>query len=122
MSSPQGPIAPTGPPLVQVSESAGPLGVAETSLLLENATGFIPLLRAHILKEDRILYPMAERLLTGPEFDAMETEFEAFERTMRVDGGYDRLSALAEKLLAAFRPDPGRMAQAAQMVGCGAGR
>ncbi len=94
----------------------------ETGLLLENATGFIPLLRAHILKEDRILYPMAERLLTGPEMDAMETEFEAFERTMRADGSYDRLTGLAEKLLAAFRPDPGRMAEAAQMVGCGAGR
>jgi hemerythrin-like domain-containing protein len=108
--------------ILQVGEGAGPLAVTETGLLLENATGFILLLRAHILKEDRILYPMAERLLTGPEMDAMETEFEAFERVMRADGSYDRLTALAEKLLAACRPDPGRMAAAAQMVGGGAGR
>jgi hemerythrin-like domain-containing protein len=108
--------------ILQVGEGVGPLAATETSLLLENAAGFIPLLRAHILKEDRILYPMAERLLTGPEMEAMETEFEAFERTMRADGGYDRLTALAETLLASFRPDPGRMADASSMSACGAGR
>jgi hemerythrin-like domain-containing protein len=108
--------------LVQVSEGAGPLAVAETALLLENAGAFVPLLRSHILKEDRILYPMSERLLTGPEMDAMETEFEAFEKTMRADGTVDRLAALAERLCATFRPDPGRMAEAAAMAGCGAGR
>jgi hemerythrin-like domain-containing protein len=108
--------------LGQVGAGTGPLAVAETALLLESAAGFIPLLRAHILKEDRILYPMSERLLTGPEMDAMETEFEAFERTMRADGSYDRLTALAETLLATFRPDPVRMAEAASMAGCGAGR
>jgi hemerythrin-like domain-containing protein len=108
--------------LVQVGEGAGPLAVAETALLLENAGAFVPLLRSHILKEDRILYPMSERLLTGPEMDAMETEFEAFEKTMRADGTCDRLAALAESLCATFRPDPGRMAEAAASVGCGAGR
>ena len=30
----------------------------ETQLVLEHASAFIPLLRAHIQKEDRILYPM----------------------------------------------------------------
>ncbi len=108
--------------IFHVGEGVGPLGAAETALLLETAAGFIPLLRAHILKEDRILYPMSERLLTGPEMDAMETEFGAFEKTMRADGRYDRLIALAEKLLASFRPDAGRMTEAAGIAGCGAGR
>jgi hemerythrin-like domain-containing protein len=108
--------------LVQVGEATGPLAVAETALLLETAGAFVPLLRSHILKEDRILYPMSERLLTGPEMDAMETEFDAFERTMRADGTCDRLAALAETLCATFRPDPGRMAEAAASAGCGAGR
>jgi hemerythrin-like domain-containing protein len=97
----------------------GPLAPVETQLVLEHAGAFIPLLRAHILKEDRILYPMAVRLLTGPELDAMETDFEAFEARMRADGSYDRLYVLADRLTAAYRPDPARMAAAAQMVGCG---
>ena len=104
--------------LRQVGDGMGALAAAEIRLVLENAGAFIPLLRAHILKEDRILYPMAVRLLTGPEMDAMETDFAAFEARMRADGSYDRLHGLADRLTAAFRPDPARMA-AAQMVGCG---
>ena len=97
----------------------GPLAAMETQLVLENAGAFIPLLRVHILKEDRILYPMAVRLLTGPELDAMETDFEAFEARMRADGSYDRLRGLADRLSTSFRPDPARMAAAANLVGCG---
>jgi len=105
--------------LRQVGDGTGPLSAAETLLVLENAGAFIPLLRAHILKEDRILYPMAVRLLTGPDMDAMETEFEAVDARLRADGSLDRLHGLAERLTAAFRPDPARMAAAARMVGCG---
>ena len=97
----------------------GPLTAVQTQLVLEHARDFIPLLRAHIQKEDRILYPMAIRLLDGPELDALETAFERFEAGLRADGSYDRLLALAESLRAAHRPDPARMAAAAQMVGCG---
>ena len=105
--------------LRQVGDGTGPPTAVETRVVLENAGAFIPLLRAHILKEDRILYPMAVRLLTGPEMDAMETDFAAFEARMRADGSYDRLHGLADRLTAAFRPDPARMAAAARMVGCG---
>jgi hemerythrin-like domain-containing protein len=105
--------------LRQAGEATGPLAAMETQLVLENAGAFIPLLRAHIQKEDRILYPMAVRLLTGPEMDVMETEFEALEARMRADGSYDRLRGLASRLTAAFRPDPARMAAAANLVGCG---
>jgi len=105
--------------LREAGGGTGRLASVETQLVLEHAGAFIPLLRAHILKEDRILYPMAMRLLTEPELDAMETDFEAFEARMRADGSYDRLHGLADRLSASFRPDPARMAAAAQMVGCG---
>ena len=104
----------------RAGEASGPLTAVETQLVLENASAFVPLLRAHIQKEDRILYPMALRLLTGPELDALEAEFEAFEAGMRADGSYDRFHGLAERLTAAHRPDPARMAAAANRVGCGA--
>lgn len=105
--------------LSQAGEGSGPLSAVETQLVLEHASAFVPHLRAHILKEDRILYPMALRLLTASELDAMEAEFEAFDAGRRADGSYDRLDALCDRLVAAFRPDPRRMAAAAQMVGCG---
>jgi hemerythrin-like domain-containing protein len=105
--------------LRQAGGGAGPISAVATQLVLENAGAFVPLLRAHIQKEDRILYPMAVRLLNGPELDAMETEFEALEARMRAAGSYDRLHGLAEGLTTRFRPDPARMAAAANMVGCG---
>ncbi len=96
----------------------GPFAPVEVELAVENASVFIALLRAHILKEDGILYPMAERLLTAPEFDALETDFERLEKAMRADGSLDRFHGLAGALSARFRPDPGRMAEAARIVGC----
>jgi len=38
---------------------------------------------------------------------------------MRADGSYDRPYGLADRLTAAFRPDPARMAAAAQAMACG---
>ena len=105
--------------LRQVGNGTGPIAAVETQLVLENAGAFVPLLRAHIQKEDRILYPMAMRFLGESELDAMQAEFEALEARMRGDGSLDRLHGLADRLAAAFRPDPARMAAAAQMVGCG---
>ena len=103
-----------------LGEAQGPFAPVEVQLAVENASAFVELLRAHIQKEDGILYPMAERLLTGPELDALETAFEGFEKTMRADGSLDRFHSLAEALTTRFRPDPARMAEAAALVGCGA--
>lgn len=105
--------------LRQVGHGEGAVAAAEKRALLISAHEFIPLLRQHIMKEDRILYPMAAQLLTGPEFDAMETAFEAFEKRAGGEGSADRLRALAERLESAFAPDPERMAAAAMMSPCG---
>jgi hemerythrin-like domain-containing protein len=105
--------------LRQAGEAPGPVSAVETQLVLEHASAFVPHLRAHIQKEDRILYPMALRLLTGSELDAILTEFESFDAGRRADGTYDRLEDLADRLAAAFRPDPARMAAAENLVACG---
>jgi len=101
-----------------LGEGEGPLAAVELQLAGENASAFIELLRAHIRKEDAILYPMAERLLTGPELDALETDFEKADAATRADGSLERLLGLADALQARFRPDPGRMAEAGLAVGC----
>jgi hemerythrin-like domain-containing protein len=104
----------------QIGQGEGVLDDAERSTLLTNANEFVPLLRQHILKEDNILYPMALRLLTGPELDQMEADFAAFARRLSGDGSEDRLRGLADRLTSAFAPEPGRMATAAAMPHCGA--
>jgi hemerythrin-like domain-containing protein len=104
--------------LRELGEAEGPFAPVEVQLAVENASAFVGLLRAHILKEDGILYPMAERLLSGPELDALETDFEKLEKAMRADGSLDRFHGLASALSDRYRPDPGRMAEAARVVGC----
>lgn len=99
--------------LRQVGQAKGPVEAAERQATLTAAGEFIPLLRQHIVKEDRILYPMALRALTGAELDEMETAFEAFEKRLSGDGAEDRLRGLASRLVSAFVPDEGRMAAAA---------
>ena len=48
-----------------------------TRAFAQHARGYAELLRDHIAKEDNILYPMAERVLSRDEDDRL---FEAFER------------------------------------------
>jgi hemerythrin-like domain-containing protein len=105
--------------LRQVGQAEGEVDAAERTALLISANEFIPLLRQHIIKEDRILYPMALQMLTGPELDQMETAFEAFERRLSGDATEERLRAVADRLTSAFAPDPERMAAAANMPHCG---
>jgi hemerythrin-like domain-containing protein len=105
--------------LRDVGQGEGAVENAEREAVLTAATEFIPLLRQHIMKEDRILYPMALRALTGLEMEQMETAFEEFEKRLRGDAVGDRLRALAERLTSSFPPDPERMASAAAMPHCG---
>ncbi|MFN8095238.1 MAG: hemerythrin domain-containing protein [Vicinamibacteria bacterium] len=105
--------------LGQAGGGAGAVTGVEAQLVVEHGSAFVPHLRAHIQKEDRILYPMALRLLDDGELDAMLAQFEAFDAGRRADGTYDRLEGLADRLVAAFRPDPVRMAAAESLVACG---
>jgi hemerythrin-like domain-containing protein len=98
--------------LSDIARAPGAATEREARVLLDHADAYVPLLRQHILKEDRVLYPMALQLLSGPELDALDSEFEAFEARLHADGSYDRLFALADSLSTRFRPDPARLAPA----------
>ncbi len=100
-----------------VGEGTGDVSPAEKAAFLGGARGFIPLLRQHIQKEDNILYPMSERVLTPVEFETMLADFAAFEAKAGADGTRDKLEALAGRLVATFRPDEARMA-AGSAGGC----
>jgi hemerythrin-like domain-containing protein len=105
--------------LSDLAAPAGEMAASEAQMLMDHVAAYVPLLRQHILKEDRILYPMALQVLTASELDAMSTDFETFEMRMRADGSYDRLRALAERLTTRFRPDAERMAAATPIAHCG---
>ena len=52
---------------------------AATNQIAENARGYIDLLRAHIGKENNVLFPMADRALTPEDQAHLAQEFERFE-------------------------------------------
>lgn len=96
-----------------VGAGEGAVAPGEATTFLSSALGFVPLLRQHIQKEDNILYPMSQRVLSSAEFETMLEDFAAFEAKAGADGTRDRLEALAERLVASFRPDEARMAAGA---------
>ena len=86
----------------------GALSAEECASIRHHAGSYAALLRAHIQKEDQILYPLAERAIPRDAMARMDEEFEASTRAGQ-DGARATLQALAERLLAAFPADgPGR--------------
>ncbi len=65
------------------------------------AMGYIELLRAHILKEDNILFAIARRVLTPADVERLQKEFECVEHHHVGAGVHERYEALAEELAGA---------------------
>jgi len=62
--------------------------------LIENALGYITLLRQHIEKENGILFPMADHLLTDAEQDALFDAFAQIEANEMGPGVHERYHAM----------------------------
>jgi hemerythrin-like domain-containing protein len=104
--------------LLQIGAGNGPLSPSERDAIIEHALAYIPLLRAHIIKEDNILYPMAVQAIPQAEMDAMLAEFKASEQTTEGEREHDRFRAMAERLVRSHPPDSSRMAAGAGCGGC----
>jgi hemerythrin-like domain-containing protein len=85
-----------------VGDGSGPVGDAERVEILGASEEYPPLLLAHIQKEDDILYPMSERLISVAGFERMAEAFERFTASLTGDRAPDRLLRLAEGLTADF--------------------
>jgi hemerythrin-like domain-containing protein len=68
------------------------------------AMGYAELLRAHIMKEDQILYPAAESRLGGRVMEDIGRRFDQFEREKTGEGAHEELHALAEELIKRYAP------------------
>lgn len=68
--------------------------------VLDNANGYIQLLRSHILKENNILFPMADRAIDPGKYAALDDAFEHIEHVETGEGVHEKYLALAQKLSA----------------------
>lgn len=66
--------------------------------ILSNARGYAALLRQHILKEDRVLFPMADQVIPAEQHEAIFEGFETVEHEETGEGVHEKYLALAEKL------------------------
>jgi hemerythrin-like domain-containing protein len=96
--------------LVEIGKGAGPLTDDEIGSVADHAAAYADLLRAHIQKEDNILYPMALQSIPAEEMEQLAEQFEAFERDVLGEAEHARLHAIANLLIAEYPPqvDDGR--------------
>lgn len=90
--------------LAAVASGSGPFTPEERSTVVTNARELAAHLVYHISKEDRVLYPMAERIVPPGDLERLSLDFERIEQQEIGAGEHERLHALAEALLAAFPP------------------
>ena len=85
-----------------IAEGAAKLGTdpAAANQIVENARGYIDLLRAHIGKENNVLFPMADRALTPEDQAHLAKEFDRFEAEETGAGVHEAMLKLLAELKA----------------------
>jgi hemerythrin-like domain-containing protein len=79
------------------------LGQAEAlASFLRNARSYVDLLRAHIVKEDHRLFPLAEAVLSEEAMAGVLDRFESVEHDDMGTGAHERYLALADELAEKF--------------------
>ena len=66
--------------------------------ILDNARGYAALLRAHIAREDNILFPMANKVIPLSQHEQVYLDFERVEHEDTGEGVHEKYLALAERL------------------------
>lgn len=66
--------------------------------VVSNARGYVALLRDHIAKEDEMLFPMADELLSAQRHDDVMRGFEQVEQQDAGEGAHETFHALAARL------------------------
>ena len=68
----------------------------------ENASGYRKLLIGHIEKENNVLFPMAEKILSEESKKGLVEEFERIERERTGEGAHEAYHAMLEGLIKAY--------------------
>ncbi len=73
-------------------------GTVDAAGFTRAARGYAELLRAHIAKENAMLFPTADRILSQEELDAIKSRFVQHEETVVGHGRHEELHALLKEL------------------------
>ena len=72
--------------------------LTDPAALVRAVRSYVGLLRAHIQKEDRILYPLGEQVLTPTDRQALAEAYERVEREEMGEGEHERFHAMIDQL------------------------
>ncbi len=75
---------------------AGDLRMRES--LLQNAKAYIRLLRQHITKEDKVLFPMADKVIPASQHEQILSAFQKFDRDESGEEMHEKYYGLAARL------------------------
>jgi len=73
-------------------------GQAAARVIAENARGYVDLLRQHIMKEDNVLFPMADRVLSAADQAELDERFEQIETERMGPDTHERYHRLLDNL------------------------
>ncbi len=68
------------------------------NLIVQNALGYVALLRQHIAKEDNVLFPMADQIIPKEKHQKINDDFEHIEHVETGEGVHEKYLGLAERL------------------------
>lgn len=96
--------------LAEKARPGGPWDDADRAAIAQAARGFAEMLRVHIQKEDRVLYPLAVQHLPPDAMDRVDEACERYEAERTGAGEHERLHRLADELVARYAAgtDPSR--------------
>ena len=77
---------------------AGQGDIAAKVIIMENLTDYIGMLRAHIEKEDCILYPVGEKIFTEEDQKYLSEAFDKVEKEEMGEGVHEKYHKLAHDL------------------------
>lgn len=103
-----------------IAENIGAASEGENSALqafTAAANGYVQLLRAHINKEDNVLFPMAENILDDNDREQLHQAFDTVEKEDMGEGTHGRYLAIVQKLAAKY----GVSAEGIDHESCGCG-
>jgi len=96
--------------LLEIGAGSGSLSEVESARTIEYTGQFVPLLYAHIQKENNILYPMAQKTIPPQEFDRLDQSCEAFDLEDRGRLDAAGFKELAAELARRYPADPAHLA------------
>lgn len=85
--------------LAELGRGSGISEAEEKQRLRDVARDYNELLQNHIIKEDRILYPLAMKTIPEKAMALLDAEAEAFDAKTRASGELDRLTRLGHELV-----------------------